>query len=110
MEKVDVFTVRDLRERTGELIRDAERGNVSLVTKYGRPAFLAVPFDKRLLDLGVQRALAVRLFEDDVVTLAQAARVAGMPIEEFLDVLAAAGVPAVDYPAEELDEEMRVEL
>ena len=91
MEKVDVFTVRDLRERTGKLIRDAEQGKVSLVTKHGRPAFVAIPFDKRLLDLGVQRALAVRLFEEEVVTLPQAAKVAGLPLEDFMDVLRAAG-------------------
>ena len=110
MGKVDVFSVRDLRERTGELLRDAEKGRLSLVTKYGRPAFLAVPFDKRLLDLGVQRALAVKLFQEEVVTLSQAAKVAGLPIEDFLDLLKAAGVPAVDYPAEDLNDEMEIDL
>ena len=104
MGKVDVFSVRDLRERTGELIRDAEQGRLSLVTKYGRPAFLAVPFDERLLALGVQRALAVKLFQEEVVTLSQAAKVAGLPIEDFLDVLRSAGVAAVDYPAGEVDQ------
>ncbi|HUT34088.1 MAG TPA: type II toxin-antitoxin system prevent-host-death family antitoxin [Planctomycetota bacterium] len=106
MGKLDVFTVRDLRERTGELIRDAEQGRVSVVTKHGRPAFVAVPFDKRMLELGVQRALAVRLFEEDVLGLSQAAKFAGLCIEDFLGVLSAAGVPAVDYPPEELDAEM----
>ena len=110
MEKVDVFTVRDLRERTGKLIRDAAEGRVSLVTKHGRPSFLAVPFDRRLLDLGVQRALAVRLFEEEVVTLPQAAKVAGLPLEDFMDVLRAAGVPAVDYPTSELDDEMGTDV
>ena len=83
MGKVDAFSVRDLRERTGELLRNAERGSLSLVTKYGRPAFLAVPFDERLLDLGVQRALAVKLYQEEVVTLSQAAKVAG-ELEELL--------------------------
>ena len=106
MEKLDVFTVRDLRERTGELLRDAEQGRVSVVTKHGRPAFVAVPFDKLLLELGVPRALAVRLFEEDVLTMSQAAKFAGLCIEDFLDVLGAAGVPAVDYPPEELDAEV----
>ena len=110
MAKVDAFSVRDLRERTGDLIRNAERGSLSLVTKYGRPAFVAVPFDERLLALGVQRALAVKLYQEEVVTLSQAAKVAGLSIEDFLDVLRSAGVAAVDYPAEELDEEMETDL
>ncbi len=61
-EPFDVFTVRDLRNRTGDLMRDAEEGKLSIITKHGRPAILAVPFDDRLLSFGVHRALAIRLF------------------------------------------------
>jgi prevent-host-death family protein len=42
---MDAFTVRDLRERTGELIRDTKAGKLSVVTKHGRPVFVAVPLD-----------------------------------------------------------------
>lgn len=48
---MDSFTVRDLREHTGHLIHDAEAGKLSLVTKHGRPVFLAVPFSEELLEL-----------------------------------------------------------
>lgn len=33
---MDAFAIRDLRKRTGELIRDAEAGNLSIVTKHGQ--------------------------------------------------------------------------
>ena len=49
---MDAFTIRDLRERTGELIRDAEAGKLSIVTKHGQPVFVAVPFDETLLKAG----------------------------------------------------------
>jgi prevent-host-death family protein len=42
---METFTVRDLRERTGDLIRGAEAGQLAVVTKHGRPVFVAVPFD-----------------------------------------------------------------
>lgn len=32
---MDTFTIRDLRERTGDLVRHAEAGKLSLVTKHG---------------------------------------------------------------------------
>lgn len=110
MEKIDVFTVRDLRERTGKLLRDAEQGRLSLVTKRGRPAFIAVPFDARLLELGLNKTLATRLFEEGVLSISQAAKVAEVPLEDFLEVLRIAGIAAVDYPPEELDEEMGTDL
>jgi len=108
MEPFDVFTVRDLRQRTGELLRDAEEGRLSIITKHGRPAILAVPFDERLLSQGVHRSVALHLFEVGQVTLAQAARLADLPLEEFLTLLAEAGIPAVEYSPDELAEELEI--
>ena len=106
MDPLDIFSVRDLRQRSGKLLKDAENGRLALITKHGRPAILAVPFDERLLDLGLHRTLALRLFEKRHLTLVQAARLAGLSAEEFVALLGEAGIPAVDYPAEELDEEV----
>jgi len=103
---MDSFSIRDLRERTGELVRDAEAGRLSVVTKRGRPVFIAVPFDDALLEHGVNVALAVKLFADGVVTLSRAARVAGMSTEAFIETLGLLAVPVVDYPPGELDREL----
>lgn len=103
---VETFSVRDLRERTGELVRQAEAGHLSLVAKHGHPLFVAVPLDEHLLEQGVGVALACRLFADEVVSLAKAARLAGLSVEAFTERLAAMGIPAVDYPPEEIDQEL----
>jgi predicted HTH domain antitoxin len=108
MEPLDVFTVHDLGQRSDELFRDAEEGRLSLITKDGRPAILAVPFDERLLSLGLHRAMALHLFESGQTTLSQSAKLAGLPIVDFLDLLGLAGIPAVDYPPEELEQELEV--
>ncbi len=110
MEHLDVFTVRDLRNRSGELLRDAEAGQIALITKHGKPAILAIPFDERLIGHGVHRAMALHLFESHQVTMAQAAKLAGLSIEEFVELLGEVGIPAVDYPAEDLEEEMAAAL
>jgi prevent-host-death family protein len=107
-EPFDVFTVRDLRNRTGDLMRDAKEGRLSIITKHGRPAILAIPFDERLLAFGVHRSLAVHLFEAGQATLAQAARLAELSVERFLDVLGEAGVAAVSYPKDELAAEVEI--
>ena len=71
---------------------------------------MAALLDDRLLALGVQRALALRLYEQRHLTLGQAARLAGMTAEEFMSLLGEAGVPAVDYPPEELKDEISAAL
>ena len=58
--------------RSGELVRQAEAGHLSIVAKHGRPLFVAVPMDEHLLKEGVAVAMAVRLFADKAVSLAKA--------------------------------------
>jgi prevent-host-death family protein len=103
---MDAFTIRDLRERTGELIRDAEAGKLSIVTKHGQPVFVAVPFNETLLKAGVGVALAVKLFDDEVVSLGKAAKLSGMPQGEFIDYLGALNIPVVRYGKVELQQEL----
>jgi len=102
----ETSSICDLRERTGELVREAEVGHLSIAAKHGRPFFITVPLDERLLKQGVAVALAVRLYAEKTVSLGKTAKLAQLPIEEFITQLGAAGVPVVDYPPEELDEEL----
>jgi len=103
---METFSIRDLRERTGDLVREAEAGRLSLIAKHGRPLLVAVPMDEQLLKEGVAVALAIRLFAEKTISLGKAARLAHLPIEDFILHLGARGIPAVDYPAEELDDEL----
>ena len=110
MQSIEVFSVRDLRLRSSELVRDAEAGRVSIITKRGKPAVLALPFGSRLLNLGVDKDLALALFERRLVTLAKAAKLAGVTQDAFMDLVANAGLVAVDYAPDELTDELRVEI
>lgn len=104
---MDTFTVRDLRERTGELIRDAESGELSVITKHGRPVFVAVPFDETLIRYGLLLSLAIKLYKDDVVSLSKAAKLAGYSIEAFTGELAKQNISVIQYSADELDNELK---
>jgi prevent-host-death family protein len=104
---MEMFTVRDLRNRTGELIREAELGHLSLVTKHGQPVFVAVPFDEALLESGVRVSMAAHLFADHHITLVQAARLAGLSAGEMMDKLAERKIPIADYSKEELLDELK---
>jgi prevent-host-death family protein len=103
---MESFTIRDLRERTGELVRGAESGKLSLVTKRGQPLFVAVPFDDALLQGGVRRSLVLRLVEEGIISQGKGAEVLGMNRVEFLAFMAANGVPAANYGPEELEREL----
>lgn len=100
---METFTVRDLRERTGDLIRGAEEGKLSVITKHGAPVFVAVPFDDILLREGVSVALAVHLFDEERISLGKAAQLAGMSRAEFSRHLTQLRIPIIRTTAKELE-------
>lgn len=100
------FSVRELRERAGELIRDAESGKISVITKDGRPLLFAVPFDDASMRDEIGLALAVRLFQQSEISLGKAARLSGMNRQSFMAELARRGIPVTHNRDTELEQEL----
>jgi len=104
---MDTFTIRDLRERTGDLVRDAEQGKLSIITKHGQPVFVALPFDETLIKEGVRVALAVKLFDEEVLSTGRAAKLSGLPLAEFLKTCSEHDIPVVRYDPNEIEKELK---
>ena len=105
---MESFTVRELRERSGELSQAAEKGELSLVTKHGTPLFVSVPFTERLLDAGVHTALALGLYKSGDISSGKAAKLCRVPRSQFLEYASLLGIPVVDYDPGELATELQV--
>jgi predicted HTH domain antitoxin len=103
---MQTFSIRELRERSGDLSREAEAGRLALVTRHGQPLFVSVPFTDELLEAGVHTALAAKLFKSGGITSARAAKVARMSLPDFLEYLSTQGIPVVDYDPAELKQEL----
>ena len=85
------FAVRDLREHTGELVRNAEGGQCSVVSKHGKPLFVALPFDDALLQVGVNIALADKLVHSGELSVGAGAKLAAMTYAAYLQHLGSTG-------------------
>lgn len=103
---MQTFTIRDLREQTDDIVREAKSGRLSVVTKHGEPIFLAVPFDDALLRGGLATTLATRLFDEEAISLGQAARLAGMDVTAFMEVLNRLKIPVARPRRGELEQEL----
>ena len=90
------FAVRDLREHTGDLVRNAESGEYSVVSKHGKPLFVALPFDDQLLRAGVAVALADKLVQSGELSIAAGAKLANMPYAHYLRHLGEIGFSMLD--------------
>jgi predicted HTH domain antitoxin len=100
------FSIRDLRERSGALSREVEKGNLAVVTRHGHPLFISVPFSRELLEQGVHKALAIKLFKEGDISLGKAAKLAKMNIAEFTEYISQLGIAIIDFNEDDLDQEM----
>lgn len=100
------FSIRDLRERSGVLSKEAERGNLSVITRHGHPLFISIPFSDELLSQGVHIVLATRLFKEGDISLGKAAKMAKMSLVDFTEYVSRLGLSVVDFSENELDQEM----
>ena len=93
---MEAFAVRDLREHTGELVRNAETGAYSVVSKHGKPLFVALPFTDDLLKSGVNVALADKLVLQGELSVAAGAKLAKLPYARYLQHLSLLGYSLLD--------------
>lgn len=100
------FTIRDLREHTGELSRTAEKGELAIITRHGHPLFVSVPFDDTVLQHGVLVAMAEKLFKSGDLSLGKAAKLAKMSLHAFTEHVSQLGIPVVNYDPAELETEL----
>jgi len=100
------FSIRDLRERSGVLSQEAEKGNLSVITRHGHPLFISIPFSDELLSQGVHVVLATRLFKEGNISLGKAAKMAKMSLVDFTEYVSRLGLPVVDFSENELDQEI----
>lgn len=103
---MDTLTVEELKHAPGRLVDDAARGEVALVVDQGQPAFFALPVDETLLTRGAKVALAMRLFDQEILGLEGAAKLAGISQSEMIDCLGVARIPVARYGEGELEAEI----
>ena len=100
------FGIRNLRENIGSYTAEAEAGAISVITRNGTPLTVNIPFDDTLVKLGAHKALAVKLYQEHVLTLSKAAQLAETPIDQFVAILGTAGISVIGYDAGDLQQEL----
>jgi predicted HTH domain antitoxin len=100
------FKTTELADHVGDLVRSASEGELSVITQDGQPVFMTVPVSKEMSADELAVSLAVKLFDEDVITSREGARMAGVTLAEFLLACSQRGVPVVRYPPSELEMEL----
>jgi predicted HTH domain antitoxin len=92
---MQTFSVRQLKSNPSTVLRAAEADAMALVVALDR---LGLPDTA-----AVRSGLALSVFQAGSISVGSAARIAGLPLPHFLEILASLKIPAVDGSASELE-------
>lgn len=98
---INVYTLREIRES-----RFIEDDSVSIITAHGQPVKITIPFDERAFQEGFEKSLALHLVENQVITQAKAAKIAGLSLSSFLALMAKYHISAADQSRQEVNQEL----
>ena len=104
------ISVRQLRANPAEALRDA-RKEMIVVIDGSKPPVMLIGFEQlgETPDVAlVRRAIVVGLFKDHLISLSDAAKLAGEPVGAMLTRLTSLGVPVADYDASALANEVKL--
>ena len=100
------LTAEDLQRAPQQLLADARRGVVTLVTTDGRPMLLAVPLTDGVPMQSALVDLAATLYDREQISLGIAARIAGMSYSDMIDELGRREIATIRITPEELEREL----
>jgi predicted HTH domain antitoxin len=103
---MSTLTAEELEHQPDRLLNDAKQGTSDVVTVQGEPVMLTLPLGEAAGSSAERLALAVALYEREVLSLGLAAKVAGLSYRRMIDELAARQIPVVRYSVEDLDREL----
>ncbi|CAK6697502.1 UPF0175 family protein [Synechococcus sp. CBW1107] len=105
---MQAFSVRQLKSNPSTVLRAAEADAMALVTSHQEPTALVVALDRLGLPdtAAVRSGLALSLFQAGSLSVGVAARIAGLPLPRFLEILASLRIPVADGSEAELDDDL----
>ncbi len=102
------LTTDDVAREPQRLLASAARGEVSLITRAGKPVLLAVPLVAGLDTREVRLELSARLYDSQQISLGVAARIAGRSYSEMIDELGRREIATIRLEPGELERELAV--
>lgn len=100
--------IKELKDNPAILTRAAEDGELSILTKRGKPIGIMLPWSDEIMIKGYKEALSFEAYKDGLLTLSQLSQVIKMSKPQTLEILGKMNIAYIDHRKEEIDEELAV--
>ena len=100
------LTDDDIRREPSQLLDDAQRGQVTVVTSQGQALLMTLPLDHGAPAPGALLDLAATLYDSEQISLGRAAEIAGLAYADMMDELGRRGIATIRLRPGELEREL----
>lgn len=100
------LTDKDLESAPAQLLADARRGEVTVVTTAGEAVLMTVPLGRDAPAPGALLDLAAALYDRGQISLGRAAEIAGLAYADMMDELSRRGIATMRLRPGELEREL----
>ncbi|MBN8492945.1 MAG: UPF0175 family protein [Burkholderiales bacterium] len=100
------FTVEDFTRQPQRVLAEARQGEITVVTQSGKAVMLAVPLEQGAPIQTTLIELAAQLYDNEMISLERAARIAGLSYSETIDEFGRRGIATIRLTPEELEREL----
>lgn len=100
------FTDDDIKREPSQLLDDAQRGQVTVVTSKGQALMMTLPLDHGAPAPGALLDLAASLYDTEKISPGRAAEIAGLADADMMDELGRRGIATIRLRPDELEREL----
>jgi predicted HTH domain antitoxin len=100
------LTDDELKREPTQLLDDARRGQISVVTTDGQAVLMTVPLENGAPAPGALLDLAVTLYDREQISLGRAAEIAGLAYVDMMDELGRRGIATIRLRPGELERDL----
>jgi predicted HTH domain antitoxin len=99
-------TVRDLKNNPATMTSCLEKGDAVFVTKHGKPIGITLPVSDAIINQNIKEILFFDLYKKGEISFGKLAEFLGVSKTKLREMFTALEMPVVDYPTEEVLEEL----
>jgi predicted HTH domain antitoxin len=100
------LTDDDIKREPTQILDDARRGQVSVVTSKGQALLMTLPLENGTPVPGALLDLAASLYDSDQISLGRAAEIAGLAYADMMDELGRRGIATIRLRPGDLEREL----
>ncbi len=100
--------IKELKDNPSILTKAAEDGELSIVTKRGKPIGIMLPWSDEIMARGYKEALSFEAYKSGFLTLSQLADAIKVTKADALEMLGLMNIAYIDHSSDEINEELAV--